>query len=59
VLAAGTAFAAACWALVLVLFISRYAACALRGIEMWHGLAYALAVSGFGMGMVALRGLGL
>lgn len=57
-LSAGIAFAVACWTLVLVLFVSGYAACALRGAGVWRGLAYGLASSGFGLGIVALRGFG-
>ena len=58
-LSAGVAFAVACWTLVLVLFAAGYAACVLRGGSVWHGLAYGLTASGFGLGIVALRGLGL
>lgn len=58
-LSPGVAFAVACWLLVLALIVSGVAASARRGDGVWRSIAYGIAAGGFGMGIVALRMVGL
>ena len=51
----GTAFATACWALVLALFAAGYWACAVNGSRFWRGITYGAVISTFGLAIVALR----
>lgn len=51
----GTAFASACWVLVLSLFAAGYTACAVNGAQFWRGMLYGLVISSFGLAIVALR----
>ncbi|MBS0455987.1 MAG: hypothetical protein JSS44_01475 [Proteobacteria bacterium] len=50
-----TAFAIACWALVLVLFVAGYTASRVGGGRGWRNFLHGLVISAFGLGIVALR----
>lgn len=49
------AFAIACWALVLVLFVAGYIASRAGGGRGWRNMIYGFVISAFGLGIVALR----
>ncbi|MDO8319904.1 hypothetical protein [Rhodoferax sp.] len=51
----GSAFASACWVLVLALFAAGYAACRVNGSHSWRGVLYGTVISSFGLAIVALR----
>lgn len=53
----GTAFATACWALVLALFAAGYWACAVNASRFWRGITYGAVISTFGLAIVALRSI--
>lgn len=54
-LALNTAFVWACWLLVFALFAAGFRACAVTGGSAWRALIYGTIISGFGLGIVALR----